>query len=68
MNGLPEVELAAWADVLGVGGDDAIFSDDPVRQLLLSSRVEAATKARQELHDDLAARIARNVAAIFGGE
>jgi hypothetical protein len=62
---LPEVELAARADVLGVGGAAAIESGDSVQLALLSARVSRALAFRQHLHDDLAFRIAQRIGELF---
>jgi hypothetical protein len=51
-----------------VGGDVAI-DGDPAQLLLLSARVRRAHEVQQDLHDDLATRIAiRMGELLFGAE
>jgi hypothetical protein len=60
------LELAARADVLGVGGD-AVIDGDPAQLLLLAARVRRAQEVQQDLHDDLAIRIAMRVGELLFG-
>lgn len=54
--------------MLGVGGDAAIDSDDPLALMLLAARVRRAREFQLALFDALAVRIAQRVGELFSAD